>query len=457
MLLVAAAALAGPSVAVPSDEAGRPAAGTSQARADDGPASAPAEDELLAALERAVDAPSPAARTAAAKALAARPEATVDVLVSAARLFGRFAPAPAGARTEKVPLWNGTEIEEDVVAVHVPASYDPARPAPLLLALHGAGGDGAGELPRWTALGDALGMIVVAPTDRAADQGYEYTEAERTRALSALRWARRRHNVDENRVFVCGVSRGGHLAWDLSLRRPDVFAAVIPLIGGPRLANARGECNLRFIENLARVPIRDLQGAGDDPLLLDNLRIAFERLVAYKAADAKLVVQEGRGHDFDLAAVDWKAWLAGVRRDPSPATVVRRAIHPAEGRAFWAEVLAVGKGAKSEIRPEVDAKAWAKMDSGAQRRAFVAWAEKVTARLEVRRSAPGVFAAFDDDVDRFRLLLADGTFDPAKPVVVSFRGKEVKATPKRDASVLLADFVERFDRTYLPVAEVVVR
>ena len=77
--------------------------------------------------------------------------------------------------------------------------------------------------------------------------------------------------------------------------------------------------------------------------------------------------------------------------------------------------------------------------SGAQRRAFVAWAEKVTARLEVRRAAPGVFAAFDDDVDRFRLLLADGTFDPAKPVVVSFRGKEVRATPKRDASAAIRD------------------
>src|SRR5947207_1046414 len=45
-------------------------------------------------------------------------------------------------------------------------------------------------------------MVVVAPTEAGPNEGYRFTERERRSALSALRWARRRLDVDENRVFV---------------------------------------------------------------------------------------------------------------------------------------------------------------------------------------------------------------------------------------------------------------
>lgn len=435
-----------------------PAPGASHAVADGGPAAAQPETETLAAaLAKAVDLPDPAARKLAAKKLAARPDATLENLLPLMRGFGSFGAAEPGDGLHGAPLWDGkTEVLTEI-HVHVPPGYDPAKPAPLLLALHGAGGDGRDEPRRWQAVADALGMLVVAPTDAGRNGGYEFTEAERTGTLSALRWARRHFDVDENRIYCTGISRGGHLTWDLALRHPGVFAAVAPMIGGPRLSNAHGDNNLRFLENAVRTPIRDLQGADDDPLLVANLRMAFDRLAEWKAADARLLVQPGMGHAFDLGAVDWPAWFGGIRRDPSPEVVVRRAVTPSEGRAAWAEIVAVGKGATAEIRPAVDAHRWSMLSEAEKRRTFLDWSEKVTARLEVRRTAPGVFAADAKDVTSFRLLLAEGTFDPAQPVTVSFRGRETKVPVRRDPGVLLADFVERFDRTYLPVAEVVVR
>lgn len=420
-----------------------------------GPA-APATD-LVSALERAVDLPDPAARAQAAKTLAARPDATVERLVAAMGAFGRFGPEPAGETHTKVPLWDGKAAVETTVHVRVPPGYDPSRPSPLLLALHGAGGDGSAETARWGETADATGMLVVAPTDPGSASGYGYTAAERTTALSALRWARRRFNVDENRIVCTGISRGGHLVWDLALRHPDTFAAIAPMIGGPRLANAKGENNLRFIENLRRMPIRDLQGARDDALLLANLELAFSRLTELGATDARLVVQEGLAHAFDLRVVDWKSWFAAVRRDPAAPEAVRRSVSRADGRSAWIEILGVGKGTTADIRPQVDAKAWSALDDAGRRRTFFEWGEKVTARLFVRRTAPGVFEARAQDVTSFRLLLAEGTFDPARPVTIALPTRTVTAEVRRDPRVLVADFVERFDRTYLPVAEVVVR
>ena len=45
-------------------------------------------------------------------------------------------------------------------------------------------------------------------------------------------------------------------------------------------------------------------------------------------------------------------------------------------------------------------------------------------------------------------------FDPTKPVLVLFGGKLVEKKAKPDARVLLETFVERLDKSFLPVAAI---
>src|SRR5204863_2895843 len=144
------------------------------------------------------------------------------------------------------------------------------------------------EIQRWMGVADAASLLVVAPTEAGPNEGYRFTERERRAGLAAVRWARRRFNVDENRIYVAGVSRGGHMAWDLALRHPDVFAAVVPMIGGPRATTAGGQNNLRFVENLVPTSIRDLMGAKDDARAVRDVRLAFARLKTLAAKDAVL-------------------------------------------------------------------------------------------------------------------------------------------------------------------------
>jgi len=309
----------------------------------------------------------------------------------------------------------------------------------------------------WRETADALGMIVVAPQEMGKNEGYEFKEEERETALSALRWARRKFNVDENRVHATGVSRGGHLTWDLALRHPDLWASASPMIGGPRTANAKGQNNIRFLENVVHLPLRDLQGSKDHPLLLAALRTSFEKLTAFGAADARLIEFPELSHSFEFGAVDWKEFLGGAKRDPRRDHVVRLTVDKDEARSAWAEVTGLGRGAKEDITLKVDAKEWAAMDEGQQRAAYIAQAEKLTARLVVDRKGPGSYAAIGRYVDRFRILLREEDLPAEGDVVVSFNGKEQKHKTKADARVLLREFVERFDRTFLPVAAVEVR
>ena len=420
------------------------------------PAGAAAQEQfdLARALATAVDLPTPKDRERAAMQLAQREDVTLEALLAAMRRFGPAGPLPAGDHDLRVTLAVGEAREETAVAVHVPRGVEVGKPAPLLLAFHGAGGEGRGEDAIWREVADEIGMIVVAPTDKTADLGYQFTETERRRALAALRWARRHFDVDENRVYVAGVSRGGHLVWDLALRHPDAFAAVVPMIGGPRLSIQGGQHNLRNLENVVPVALRDLQGMLDDPLLVENLRLAFGRLRRMGARDARMVEFPELGHDFDPAGVPWKEFLEGAVREPMPLRVVRACARLDEARSFWAEVTRVDPIVEEKFVPRIEASRWESLDDSARRGLLLEEADRRTARLEVKMTAPGAFVAEGTRVLRFRLLLDEAMLQPGKAVQVTWQGKTKGYAAKPSKLLLLREFVERFDRTFLPVGEV---
>ena len=415
------------------------------------------EAELQAELAVVVDLETPSARRVAAGALAKRHARDLDGLLAALARFGRFATMTPGPSVERVPLRVGERVEETELHLYVPRGYDPARPAPLLLAFHGTGGSGRGMIPEWRAVADAVGMIVLAPSEAGENDGYRFEERERLSALAALRWVRRRLNVDENRIFATGVSRGGHLAWDLALRFPDRFAGIAPMIGGPRLQVQKAQNNLRYVENVAHMPIRDLQGARDDPGLVFNVQLAFERLSALIAKDAELILHPDLGHAFDMGSVDWVEFFDTARRDPRPPRVVRLAAREGEGRAFWVDVTRFDRSVKEEFRPEASRSKWNELDDEGRRRFLAGQADEHTARLEVRRAGRNHFEASGRGVERFRLLLTLDDFDPREDVEVRFDGVRKKKRLRPSPTVLMAEFCERFDRTFLPVAELDVR
>lgn len=132
--------------------------------------------------------------------------------------------------------------------VLVPAQYDETRSWPLVIALHGLGGNEDSFFEayqrRLPALAEERGYLVAAPLGFRVDGFYGATvgrgrdpRTERRRELSeqdvmtVLRRMRRDYKVDERRIYLLGHSMGAIGAWHLAAKYPDVWAAVAPFSG----------------------------------------------------------------------------------------------------------------------------------------------------------------------------------------------------------------------------------
>lgn len=403
-------------------------------------------------LEQLVDLPTTASRAARATKIANKHE--LAEWLSAMQEFGSFESSETGVQKFTPKLTVGERQKQLELFVYVPAKYSPTTPAPLMLAAHGTGATGQRQHEEWKQVADELGMLVLSPTASGMNVGYTFKAEERDETLAALRWTRRHFNVDETRIFLSGISRGGHLTWDVALRNPDRFAALAPMIGGPRLSNNRGENTLRYMENVAHIPIRDLQGAKDDKHLISNLRRAFERLESFGATDAKLIEFSALGHSYKFNEVDWTTFLGDAQRASTPTRVVRSVANLTEARSSWLQATALSKNIEESFVLRVSPRTWNRLSDDEKRLKLVKETDKRTARIEMDFKSVGVFEGRGDGIKEFRILLTQEMYDPKKPVSVKFNKRVKKRRPEVSRELLLTEFAERFDRTFLPVAEI---
>lgn len=129
--------------------------------------------------------------------------------------------------------------------VHVPKNYDPSRPTPVVLALHGAAMNGS--MMVWFSglneTSEKSGFIVVYPSGVGigpfrtwnaggfrgpAAEGKPDDVAFIARLLDDLAGV---VNVDAKRVYGCGMSNGGMMCYRLAAELSDRIAAVAPVAG----------------------------------------------------------------------------------------------------------------------------------------------------------------------------------------------------------------------------------
>ena len=163
---------------------------------------------LAAELAAAVDLETPRQRRKAALELASREDVTLDRWIAVAREFGKFDAMPTGHKTFRVSMRVLRSVEKTTITVYVPTKYRPDRPAPLLIASHSTSLPGASAYGQWRGIAERLGMLLLCPWGTDPNRGYGFTARERESTLAALRWARRRYNIDENRIYLGGLGRG---------------------------------------------------------------------------------------------------------------------------------------------------------------------------------------------------------------------------------------------------------
>lgn len=148
------------------------------------------------------------------------------------RLEARPTPGPRDhAQRGDRPLGLGDKRDG---ILFIPSSYDPARPAPLMLCLHGAGGEARHRIDPIRPEAERDGVILVAPDSVGASWdllrgGYGHDITRIDRALTA---AFHCLAVDPTRVAIEGFSDGASYALSLGLTNGDLFRFVFAFSPG---------------------------------------------------------------------------------------------------------------------------------------------------------------------------------------------------------------------------------
>lgn len=170
---------------------------------------------------------------------------------------------------------------------------------PLILFLHGAGerGDDLRKVevhgpPKLVAGGKKFPFVVVSP--QCPDNDW-WSSALQIDVLNALLDdVVSRYRVDQERIYITGLSMGGFGTWGLAAAHPGRFAAIAPICGGGNPADAA---------RIARLPAWVFHGAKDDVV---PLKKAEEMVAALETAggNVKFTVYPDAGHDSWTATYD---------------------------------------------------------------------------------------------------------------------------------------------------------
>ena len=125
----------------------------------------------------------------------------------------------------------------DGIAIYIPSGIRSA--APLVVALHPDGSNGYEYIAEWKQAADKLGVVIVAPrgpTQIARQVSYGWMSPSNPRALSsaaastidaAINRAKRDANIDDSKIILAGVTKGGAAALEQLALQPDRFCGAV--------------------------------------------------------------------------------------------------------------------------------------------------------------------------------------------------------------------------------------
>jgi phospholipase/carboxylesterase len=161
------------------------------------------------------------------------PGGSVQNQENPAVLTARPGPNGPDGRTMKGTHPLGLEQQRDPL-VYVPEGLRADRPAPLLIALHGAGGDAAGGLALLRGLADQYNAVILSPASRGSTwdgirDGYGPDVDLINRSLEQVFDL---VPVDTDMIGIGGFSDGASYALGLGLANGDLFRRVVAFSPG---------------------------------------------------------------------------------------------------------------------------------------------------------------------------------------------------------------------------------
>ena len=314
----------------------------------------------------------------------------------------------------------------------VPEDYDPEKKYRVSFYLHG--GVNRAEAwrkgdPWWRRFDRSFGseQISVFPSSWRGALWWQPSQVENLEAI--LDRIKREYNVDENRVYLFGVSDGGTGVYYYAGKAPSPWAAFFPFIAHPGVLDnpATGVGGELFVENLTNRAFFVVNGEKDELYPVSRVKPYLDRFQS-AGVEIEFHSQPG-GHNTrwwngKQEAID--AFLSSHPRNPLPDRLIWETERTDRfSRIHWLVIDELEEGVASG---------------------------KVTVSRHDNR-----IEAQSRGVARFRLLLSPRQFDLSQPIEVLANGvSSFRGTVERSPETLLRWTARDNDRTMLFAAEVAV-
>jgi pimeloyl-ACP methyl ester carboxylesterase len=266
-------------------------------------------------------------------------------------------------------FFSAVDETDQPYAVYVPNNYDESKKYPLVIFLHGAmsnhrlglrrvfgqgnnqGGDfiKPGHVPTETDLEATryfphlkeVDYIVAAPYARGT-AGYQGIPEQDV--YDILNDLKRRFTIDEDRIYLTGLSMGGGGTVWLGLTRPDIWAAIAPCCPAPPDGSADLACNA------GNLPVHLFVGDKD---FLYPVALDWKKKFEANSAHFDYAEYPGIGHNsWEYAYKDGYIfdWFAQYKRNLFPEQVTFSTRWYKYNKAYWIHIDRLTPGSLATIK-----------------------------------------------------------------------------------------------------------
>lgn len=274
------------------------------------------------------------------------------------------AGSPAFGQTLKpgpqvMTFFSDVDDSEQPYGLYLPANFSPKKTYPLVISLHGAGsnhrlnlrrvfgksnlqGENDVEATRYFPEWPGVNVIVASPLARGT---MDYQGIAEKDVYDVLADVKKRFPVDEDRVYLTGLSMGGGGTLWLGLTRPDVWAAIAPVCPAPPAETAE------LAPNALNLPVHFFQGGADPVVKPDGVRDWAKRL-ENMGTKVEYTEYPGVGHNsWENAYKDGSifTWFAQFKRNRFPDRVRFSTSRHKYGGAYWIRIDHLTPGTLASI------------------------------------------------------------------------------------------------------------
>ncbi|MBU1727141.1 MAG: alpha/beta hydrolase [Candidatus Omnitrophica bacterium] len=200
------------------------------------------------------------------------------------------------------------EIDNFEYYLYVPKKYSPARPCPLIVALHSENEKASELAEKWRGASDYYGYIIACP--KSTDQD-KWETSEELGILQMLSDIDRDYSIDKSNIFVTGNSSGAMFTYYLGITYAGSFKAMAPFAGS---LNPLLNSTVSLSENTKHIPVLILHGKYDQVTSINESYVARDKL-RDNEYNVTLRELDGVGHEFP-EKLSWQIieWFEKVKR-----------------------------------------------------------------------------------------------------------------------------------------------